>query len=116
MRMPTPRAAPSRAAGWLLAGLVLGSGPAAADGLSPDRRASLDHLLRHDCGSCHGRTLKGGLGPSLRPEVMKEREEISLQAIILDGVPGTPMPPWRHELSPEEVTWLVRRLRQGAAP
>jgi len=116
-RTQTMRAALSRATSVLVAGLVLVmSVPAGAEGPTVERQASLDHLLRHDCGSCHGMTLKGGLGPSLRPEVMKEREEISLQAIILDGVPGTPMPPWRHELSPEEVAWLVRRLRQGDAP
>jgi cytochrome c55X len=33
--------------------------------------------------------------------------------MILDGIPGTPMPPWRSELTPAEAAWLVDRLRRG---
>ena len=32
-------------------------------------------LVREDCGSCHGRTLKGGLGPPLLPEALAGRME-----------------------------------------
>jgi len=34
----------------------------------PARQAALVDLVRQDCGSCHGMTLKGGLGRSLLPE------------------------------------------------
>ncbi len=33
--------------------------------------------------------------------------------VILNGVPGTPMPPWRGEISPDEARWLVLQLRNG---
>ena len=40
----------------------------------PARQAELLHLLRHDCGSCHGLTLKGGLGPPLLPATLAAQE------------------------------------------
>ena len=70
-------------------------------------------LLRHDCGSCHGLTMKGGLGPPLLPGTLAGKDEAALATIILDGVPGKPMPPWRFELQPDEARWLVDRLREG---
>ncbi|MDX2370482.1 MAG: hypothetical protein QNK36_19105, partial [Colwellia sp.] len=33
--------------------------------LSNPRKAQLTHMVKQDCGSCHGMTLKGGLGPAL---------------------------------------------------
>ena len=87
--------------------------PAMAAPISPARQAELIHLLKQDCGSCHGMTLKGGLGPPLLPDIMSHRSPETLRAIILDGVPGTPMPPWRSELSVSEADWLVYMLQHG---
>ena len=36
--------------------------------LSNTRQAELSHMVKQDCGSCHGMTLKGGLGPALLEE------------------------------------------------
>ncbi|MGD9512383.1 MAG: cytochrome c [Geminicoccaceae bacterium] len=78
-----------------------------------DRQGELLHLLRQDCGACHGMTLKGGLGPPLLPTSLGEREPEDLARIILHGVPGTPMPPWGFEIGPEEAMWLARQLKRG---
>ena len=93
--------------------LALTAVPAAADGLSPARQQELLHLLRHDCGSCHGMTLKGGLGPPLRPKQLAGRSDEDLVTTIMQGVPDTPMPPWGVELERGEVEWLVRQLKSG---
>jgi cytochrome c55X len=85
----------------------------AADQPLPSRQTALMTLLKHDCGSCHGLTMKGGLGPPLLPNTLTGKDTDALAAIILDGVPGKPMPPWRSELQPEEARWLVDRLREG---
>ena len=77
------------------------------------RQGELVHLLRHDCGSCHGLTLKGGLGPALLPGDLTDLPSEGLAAIILDGVPGTPMPPWRGLLAEEEAAWLAELLLEG---
>ena len=77
------------------------------------RQAELISLLKQDCGSCHGMTLKGGLGPALTPEALAGKTPIFLQKVILDGRAGTPMPPWRGLLSEAEVAWLVERMIKG---
>lgn len=95
-----------------LALLLLGSG---AHGAPPSeaRQAVLLHRLKHDCGSCHGMTLKGGLGPPLRPAALAGKSDDALVEVILRGLPGTPMPPWAFEIDRNEAHWLVRRLREG---
>jgi cytochrome c55X len=90
--------------------LLLAAAPALADGMPPDRAAALERLVRQDCGSCHGMTLKGGLGSDLRPEALAGAEPESLAAIILDGVPGTAMPPWRPLLTEGEALWIAEYL------
>lgn len=77
------------------------------------RQSALLYLLRQDCGACHGMTLKGGLGPSLLPERLAGIPDDVLIATVLDGRPGTPMPPWRFMISPGEAAWLVHRLKEG---
>ncbi len=88
----------------------------AAEPLSSTRQATLSNLLLHDCGSCHGLTMKGGLGPPLTPQRLADFDDEDLIAAILEGRPGTPMPPWNTELSRAEAAWLVRRMREGASP
>lgn len=102
-----------------LAGLVLPvllSLAVASPALSepaPERQQELRHLLRHDCGSCHGLTLKGGLGPALTPAALAERSRKWLIDTIEYGREGTAMPPWQGLLSHEEIVWIVDALRQG---
>jgi len=80
---------------------------------SPERQRELVNLVRQDCGSCHGMTFRGGLGPPLTPEALREKPAESLTATILDGRPGTPMPPWRPFVSQAEASWIVDRLQKG---
>lgn len=77
------------------------------------RQANLLYRLKQDCGSCHGMTLKGGLGPPLLPAALQDKPDEALVEIILNGLPGTPMPPWAFEITPDEAAWLVRRLKDG---
>jgi cytochrome c55X len=77
------------------------------------RRAALIDMVRQDCGSCHGLTLKGGLGPSLLPGALAERDVTLLETVILNGRPGTPMPPWRPFLSDAEARWIAEQLKKG---
>jgi len=78
-----------------------------------DREKRLVALVREDCGSCHGMTLKGGLGAPLLPADLADKDASSLASIILDGVPGTPMPPWRGLVSEADARWIAERLKQG---
>jgi cytochrome c55X len=88
--------------------------PAAfADEPDSARQATLMHLLKQDCGSCHGMTLKGGLGLPLLPENLAGKPRGMLVATILEGRAGTAMPPWGGQLSTGDAEWLVDTLLQG---
>lgn len=86
---------------------------AAAAQPSTERRAELVELVRHDCGACHGLTLKGGLGPPLEPAALADKDAENLSFVILHGRRGTPMPAWRSQLTESEVQWIVELLKQG---
>ena len=93
--------------------LALAAAPALAGEITLERAAELEHLVRQDCGSCHGMTLRGGLGSDLRPEALADAEPETLAGIILDGVPGTPMPPWRQLLTEGEALWIAKYLLEA---
>ena len=92
--------------------LLLVAVPARA-GVAPERQAELLYFLKHDCGSCHGLTRSGGLGSPLLPESLAERSDDELTEIIMEGMPGTPMPPWKALLSEEEARWLVDAIKEN---
>ena len=81
--------------------------------IKPERQNELVHLVRQDCGSCHGMQLRGGLGPALTPEMLKDKPVESLVSTILHGRPGTAMPPWNTFLSEAEAAWIVNSLQKG---
>ncbi|GJM06056.1 MAG: hypothetical protein DHS20C09_20520 [marine bacterium B5-7] len=87
-----------------------------ADPLSLERQYELKHLLLHDCGSCHGMKMKGGLGPALTIDALSNIPEDDLFQIINDGRPGTPMPPWKNILSEADIQWLATTLKNGIQP
>lgn len=96
-----------------------------AASVDPER---LETLLYQDCGSCHGMTLRGGLGPALPRDRMRTFDRDALAHIILHGIPGSAMPGWAALLSEAEARWLADHLQndnrlktldddpQGAAP
>lgn len=97
----------------LITWLMLLSAPVLAD-ISNSRRQELINLVRQDCGSCHGMTLRGGLGPPLTAAALSSKRAEYLRAVILDGRAGTPMPPWRPFISESEARWMVDMLKRGA--
>lgn len=74
------------------------------------RQQELVRLVRQDCGSCHGMTLNGGLGPALLPATLRDKPADGLVATILGGRPGTAMPPWKQFVSEDEACWIVDKL------
>ncbi|WP_254916372.1 c-type cytochrome [Achromobacter denitrificans] len=100
-------------AGWAAAGggaaQPAGSGEEAGAG----REARLIHLVRQDCGSCHGLRLSGGLGPPLTPRALSGKSGAYLEHVILHGIPGTAMPGWQGIVAPAEAAWIAGRLLDG---
>lgn len=95
----------------LSTGMLLGFS-VSADSITAQRQNELRNLLEQDCGSCHGMTLKGGLGPALTVEALKNKPIELLTVTISEGRPGTPMPPWKHLLSEADINWLAKTLKQ----
>lgn len=89
------------------AGLAIAAEPDAA------RQKELVRLVRQDCGSCHGMTLQGGLGPALLPAELRDKPAEGLVATIYYGRPGTPMPPWQQFMTEPEAEWIVKKLISG---
>lgn len=81
--------------------------------LSQTRKSQLSHIVKQDCGSCHGMTLKGGLGPALLPENLEGKPVLFLQHTILYGRKGTAMPPWKTLLTEQEALWISQQLKAG---
>lgn len=108
----------SSVTGWRWRSLVCAVGglfmchAAAADPVADIAR--LTNLVRQDCGGCHGLTLKGGLGKPLTREHLSQWNEDQLMNIILDGVPGTPMPGWRPLITEAEARWIAGVLKEGS--
>lgn len=116
--MPRARSTPARrGAPWPLLGigllLMLVTPAIAAPGVTAERQKELAYMVRQDCGSCHGLRFKGGLGPAILPENLAGKDPRALARIILDGSPGTAMPPWRPLISEPEAAWIVENLRKG---
>lgn len=84
-----------------------------AERATPDapRQQQLLHMLKQDCGSCHGLRMTGGLGPALTRETMQRLPLTSLSAVIYHGRPGTAMPPWKTMISVEEAEWIAAWLQ-----
>jgi cytochrome c55X len=99
--------------GCVAAALLLAGPALAAAEPSPARQKELIHLVRQDCGSCHGLTLQGGLGPALLPATLADKPVEGLVATIIGGRLGTPMPPWHRFLTEDEAQWIVARLMAG---
>ena len=89
---------------------VSGAGQSVAAEPDVARQKELVRLVRQDCGSCHGMTLQGGLGPALLPATLKDKPAEGLAATIYYGRPGTPMPPWKQFVSEAEASWIVDKL------
>lgn len=99
-------------AGLIVAACVaaLAVAAAAAVTVAPERQAELEHMVIQDCGSCHGLTMKGGLGKPITPADLEGYDPEGLATIILKGVPGTAMPPWQPLISEPEALWIAEYL------
>lgn len=106
----------ARLATIVAVGLCAFTTGAIANEVGSRKASELARFVRQDCGSCHGLTLQGGLGGNITAELMRHYDRETLRDIILDGLPGTAMPPWRALLSEAEAMWIADFLRQEKDP
>ena len=84
--------------------------------MTSTRQNELLYFLKHDCGSCHGMTLKGGLGPALLPETLAGQPRDYLVTTIMDGRKDTAMSGWSSMLTRSDAAWIAEQLQQGLVP
>jgi cytochrome c oxidase cbb3-type subunit 3 len=81
--------------------------------------ARAKHVFDNSCAGCHGPEGRGGKGPSLAvPKLRHARTDEELGLTILNGIPGTEMPPSWY-LGADGVTLAaayVRMLGANATP
>jgi cytochrome c55X len=97
----------------ICAALAAASGIVAAQAPTPERAKALTEFVRQDCGFCHGLYLTGGLGSSLAPSELADKDSEYLAFVIVHGRRGTAMPPWRAHISEAEALWIVEQLKKG---
>jgi cytochrome c55X len=101
---------PHKRLALLLSLCFISTAPAFAINPPQDRQKELRNMLKHDCGSCHGLTLKGGLGPSLLTQDVANKPDEYLLETIQNGRKGTAMPPWKPFITKQETRWLIQTL------
>ena len=92
---------------------IAGAVAHANEAVPPARATALIHLVRQDCGSCHGMTLKGGLGPALTPIALTGRTLADLAWVIARGRGERAMPGWAPLLPAHEIDWIAEGLLDG---
>lgn len=97
----------------LMAAGISAVATAAESSVAPVDVDELIRMVRQDCGSCHGMTLRGGLGTPLTREALAGKPAEYLATVILYGRPGTAMPPWKTLLSEAQANWIANHLLEG---
>lgn len=69
-----------------------------------------DEYFLDSCAGCHGTDRRGATGPALLPERLSQPDEYYVD-VILEGKPGTVMPPWNAQLSEADAQTLVDFIR-----
>lgn len=89
---------------------------------SADDLASGGKVFTNFCSRCHGHQGGGGMGPPLaRPRLRHADRDDAIVDIVMNGIPGTAMPPafWLSERQIVQVAAFVRslgRLPEESAP
>jgi mono/diheme cytochrome c family protein len=77
---------------------------------SPDQLEEGARLYAENCAVCHGENGEGRVGATLAKDWPSIRPDRTIQNVIANGVPNSPMPAWSKEkggpLAPEEIEAL----------
>ena len=70
-----------------------------------------EKFFEKECQGCHGPNHEGGVGADLRPAKIAKKNAYMLQETILNGRPGTAMPPFASKLSKADAQKMVDYLQ-----
>lgn len=90
----------------LMSGQVL-----AQQGSDPEVLKTGAELYNENCLVCHGEEGEGRVGATLSKNWPSIRPDLTIKNVIVNGVPGSPMPAWSQEnggpLTPQQIDALV---------
>jgi mono/diheme cytochrome c family protein len=74
-----------------------------------------DDLYAAECAICHGLNREGigGFAPALTALSLSSRTDAEVKAAIVDGIPGTAMPPFKGRFTDEEIEVLLQFTKYG---
>ena len=79
----------------------------------PPAATKASDLFAARCAACHGANRQGisGLGPALVPQRLAGRSDAELRDTIMNGRPGTAMPPWKGILTQQDIEAIVQFIK-----
>ena len=70
------------------------------------------YAYQQHCGTCHGPDGQGGLGKALNHAGLAgEPGHAYLMTVLANGIPNTPMVPWKGVLSPDEAAAVAAHVQ-----
>jgi len=71
----------------------------------------VEKVFEKECQGCHGPNHEGGVGSDLRPKVISKKNAYMLAETILNGRPGTAMPPFKDKFTKADADKMVDYLQ-----
>ncbi len=71
----------------------------------------VEKMFEKECQGCHGPNHEGGVGADLRPAKLDKKNAYTLAEVILNGRPGTAMPPFVEKMNQADAQKMVDYLQ-----
>jgi nitrite reductase (NO-forming)/hydroxylamine reductase len=72
---------------------------------------NVEKMFEKECQGCHGPNHEGGVGADLRPDKIAKKNAYTLVQTILNGRPGTAMPPFSEKMNKADAQKMVDYLQ-----
>jgi nitrite reductase (NO-forming)/hydroxylamine reductase len=72
---------------------------------------NVEKMFEKECQGCHGPNHEGGVGADLRPTQIAKKNAYTLSETILNGRPGTAMPPFESKMNKADAQKMVDYLQ-----
>lgn len=75
-----------------------------------DSKMDVVKVFEKECQGCHGPNHEGGVGSSLDPKVIRNKNSYALRDVILNGRAGTAMPAFKSSFTTDDADKMVDYL------